>query len=315
MDDRLKLLPYLLLLLFSSHAAYADLLCNESCEFSATFPQGGSLEAIDELTLVFGSGGELTLGTGGTVNTAIQPNSLDFASGGSLQLAAGESITFGPGGSMVLGSGGNMDTLNFNLTSTGNVSIEAVGGSQSIDLSGILDVTGNLTLISDVLRLNSYVTGENQLPLENSVTLSGGGSPPQLQSPNITVEITTLIIPPNLTITSGTAIGDVIFEPTNTANTGSSNFTIQLLTSLDALEGYELPIADGSTCIVKSPECISDDGTIYVLDSESKLVPKAATDESTSGKSGAFDPSLIGLLTLFVFAPTFLREHAYHTKT
>ncbi len=102
----MKYLTLVFVLFSLSNSAHSQNLCDASCEFSASFPQGGFLEETDELTLTFGTGGELILGTGGTVNIAIQLSSLDFSSGGTLFLSDGENITFGPGGSLVLGNGG-----------------------------------------------------------------------------------------------------------------------------------------------------------------------------------------------------------------
>jgi hypothetical protein len=114
-EDAVKYLPLLFILFSLFNSVHAQNLCDASCEFSVTFPEGGGLEAIDELTLTFGTGGELILGTGGTVNTAIQPSSLDYSSGGTLTLSAGESITFGPDGSLDLGTGGNAGKVDHSL--------------------------------------------------------------------------------------------------------------------------------------------------------------------------------------------------------
>ncbi len=287
------LLFFVLFSLFNS--VHAQNLCDASCEFSATFPQGGSLEAIDELTLTFGAEGELILGTGGTVNTSIQPSSLDFTSGGTLFLSAGESITFGPGGSLILGTGGNMDALSYNLSTTGDITIGATGGNQSININGDLGASGVLSFTSNSLEINSTITAVSQLNLENSTTISGSGSITTFEYANVSIGnvVSVWPIPLSLSDNSGVIIyGSDLFNP-----------DIQPLQHFDPVfNDLEFPISDGSNCIVTSPECIADDGTIYVLSSEGKLVKKETpSDNSTSGKSGAFGLPFLGFFMILLF--------------
>jgi hypothetical protein len=292
---------FLILALFSLiNSAFAQNLCDDSCEFTATFPEGGSLEAIDELTLTFGTGGELILGEGGTVNTAIQPSSLDFSSGRTLLLSAGESITFGPGGSLVLGTGGNIDALGYNLITTGDISIGATGGNQVIYINGDLSVSGALSFSSPTLELGSTITAGSQLNLENSTTISGSNSIIVPESTTLTIEnVVTEPSSGSLTLSSNSG---VIISPVISSTPLPLNF--QPLQSLDGFNGFELPTSDGGNCTVASPECISDDGAIYVLTTEGSLVKKEApSDSSTSGSSGSLDLSLLGFFMILLFSP------------
>lgn len=112
-------------------------LCDASCELHITFPDGGSIEAIEGLNLIFGAGGELNLGDAGTINTNPQPAEMDFSAGGNLSLAVGESITFGVNGSLILGDGGNINYSNMQLNSTGDMGIKAVGGAETINIADL----------------------------------------------------------------------------------------------------------------------------------------------------------------------------------
>ncbi len=394
----------LLFVLFSLfNSVHAENLCDASCEFSATFPQGGSLEAIDELALTFGAGGELILGTGGTVNTAIQPSSLDFSSGGTLFLSAGESITFGPGGSLILGAGGNIDALNYNLSTTGDITIGATGSNQAININGDLGASGVLSFTSNSLEINSTITAGNQLNLANSTTISGSGSITVPESTTLTVENVVIVPSGSLSLSSGSGVinnastpfnlseltgieisnsiiatsesvtlsagnvvtfpewgmlvatdeltltfgagGELILGTGGTVNTAiqpssldfssggtlllsagesikfgpggsialgtggnidSLNYNLittgKILQNLDPINGIELLTSDGNKCIVTSPECVADDGTIYVLSTEGELVKKEApSDNSTSGKSGAFGLPFLGFFMILLF--------------
>jgi hypothetical protein len=294
----MKYLTLVFVLFSLSNSAHSQNLCDESCEFSASFPQGGFLEATDELTLTFGTGGELILGAGGTVNTAIQLSSLDFSSGGTLFLSAGESITFGPGGSLVLGNGGNMDTGSYILSSTGDITIGATGGNQSINLNGDLSASGTLSFTSPSLEINSTISIGSQLNLQDSTVISGPNS--------IIVPESTILIVGN--VVTAQPSGSLLLSSDNGVINEASSLSLtqgsyQPFQNLDALNGMEIPTSDGSNCIVASPECVADDGTIYILSDEGKLVKKEPpSDTSTAGESGSLDLSLLGFFMTLLFS-------------
>lgn len=60
---------------------------------------GGSVEAINEMEFTF-SFGVLDFGEDGTMNEAIQPDTLGYSASGNLILVPGESINFGNNGSL-----------------------------------------------------------------------------------------------------------------------------------------------------------------------------------------------------------------------
>lgn len=138
------LIPFLLSTVFSANLLAAT-LCDGSCEFIVTFPQGGSIQATEALTLTFGAGGELILGEAGTVNTNPQPNSLDFSANGTLALAAGDSIGFGANGQINLGTGGNIDYSSLTILSDGQARLVAVGATQTVTIDNLV-LSGNLSL-------------------------------------------------------------------------------------------------------------------------------------------------------------------------
>ncbi len=117
-----------LLFISNTYATGAVFLCDASCDLLITFPNGGSIEAVEGLNITFGNGGELNLGEAGTVNRYPQPINLDFLTGGNLSLVLGESITFGDNGFITLGEGGNIEYSKMCIVSTGGVVIKAVWG-------------------------------------------------------------------------------------------------------------------------------------------------------------------------------------------
>lgn len=140
----------LLILLFTSNALFAENICSDSCEVEITFPSGGSFTANETVTLTFGINGELKLGTSGTINTTVQPDSTDFSSGGTLTLEAGESISFDSGGQIYLGEYGNLDYSDITIISAGTIDIISHSAADIY----IFNITG--TGISDL-----YVYGKN----------------------------------------------------------------------------------------------------------------------------------------------------------
>lgn len=115
------------------------------------------LEAREALSITFGTVGELNLGENGTINSNLQPSSLDFSSAGELQLVAGDSITFGQGGLINLGtSGGNINYTDLLVHSTGYLQVEAAGGENSLTFEKVSFV-GDLDVYvaAELLVINS----------------------------------------------------------------------------------------------------------------------------------------------------------------
>ena len=78
----MKYLTGLLLpLLFSSNLLASD-LCDSSCDLSITFPDGGSIEAVKDIEIEFGTGGYIT-------NNGVTTG---YSKGDDLELDSGESL-------------------------------------------------------------------------------------------------------------------------------------------------------------------------------------------------------------------------------
>lgn len=232
-------------------------LCNESCDMLVTFPDGGSIVADENLTLIFGTGGELNLGDTGTVNVNPQPLNLDFSTGGSLALAKGESITFDTGGSIVLGDGGNINYTNITINSSGGASLKAVGNPEKIvinnvTISGGLNITfeakvievigtfaintdSALTLIAETGGLSPTVCDVQDTT--NGVTLTAGSSIDTSGSCNTISSdlsldagvLTPIVIDPNATLTSNATITGnttITFNPNQTLTLETDDITI-----------------------------------------------------------------------------------------
>ena len=306
-----------------AHSVVADDLCDASCELTITFPDGGSLEAVEALTLTFGTSAELALGAAGTINTAVQPANTDYSSGASLVLAKGESITFGSGGYLVLGDGGNIDHLNMTISSSGYASLKAIGGAEAITIETLtLDGGLNITFEANNITINGTLainTGSTINVIADTSTT--GTSVCTVQDPSATISISSIpaidtvdscntisddlglggvlsvgSVDPNETILTG---GSIIITPVTgidlapVVDAGDLTITLsdELLQSLP--EGTELTVQDGNTCIITSGECISESGVRYkVVDGE--LV--AASDDSGSLSLWSFVQAFVLLI-------------------
>lgn len=234
-------------------------LCDAACDLIIEFDGGGSIEAIEAVTILFGQGGSLVLGNAGTLNMAVPPASTDYSLGGVLSLAAGESITFGTGGVLFLGAGGNIDSTDIDIAVMGDMTITATGGSSSITfLSGELN--------ADSLVLNSNVSIENDIELVSGTILTGIGS--------IEISATgTLTTGSGAVLTS--SAGVLSLSAINTSGTITvGDITLVQLTPklLASSEGLVFPTADGGSCTVTNGECVSSAGARYVV-VDGELVP------------------------------------------
>lgn len=262
-----------------SNSALAGNLCNAGCNLVINFTSGGSIEAVEPLTLTFGDGGILGLGEGGTLNVAVPPASTDYSAGGSLMLDSGESISFGANAALDLGASGNIEYINMNLAVMGDVSISASGGTSTVVLlNGIWSVDGTLSI-------NSDISVENDTTLANGTVISGSG--------NVTVSSDA-----SLTLGNGTVISDtggltITGLDTDTISVFEGSLAALTLTPelLASLEGVSLKTVDGKTCTVINGECITAQGAKYVV-VDGELVAAGA---DSSGRL-----NLYALLLLFI---------------
>ena len=124
----------LLSLLFTSNLLASD-LCDSSCDLSITFPDGGSIEAIKDIEIQFGTGGYIT-------NNGVTTG---YSKGDDLEIDSGESMIFSAGSKLVLGERGNIDHSEMTITSNGVMNLAAVGGKKKVEIRD-LNLLGQLTL-------------------------------------------------------------------------------------------------------------------------------------------------------------------------
>jgi len=313
-------MQYLLLvatLILSIPAAQAQNLCTPDCELIVTFPSGGIIEAIETTTLSFGDNGELRPGLAGTINTAIPPLNLDFSQGGLLELVAGESINFGNDGYLSLGTAGNIIGNQFNLSTTGDFTIFAIGDGATITINAGLAISGNLQITTSNITIEGDIEASNGIlstgSTSGSLTLNGAGT--LTVSPLGTLMVNNVTLPtitgPTIseiaTASTGVITGVItIVPPTAVITTYPDTFTSTPLQDLSGLEGIELVTADGNACVVTGNECITSDGTHYVL-VEGHLVAKVEVEMETEKKgAGGLDFYLLFWLLLSPFASRYI---------
>ncbi len=318
----LKYLSGILLTLLFSSSAIAIELCDSSCEVVMTFPEGGSIQASEALTIEFGIEGELELGDSGTVNTNPQPLTTDFSAGGSLALAEGDSISFGVNGRLQLGSGGNINYTSILIDTGGAISITAdsivlgdvtLTGEGSVLLDAVsISVTSGLTqqsggTLSFVTETSTALSSSvlTVQDVDNDVTISAGTV---IDSSNTASTLSTeLNISPALVSEASLEGASVnLATPVINNTVGSLTLTVitqELLESFD--DGISLPTEDGNNCMMLSGECISITGEKYVV----------VDGELVAEKNGGGSLNLIALLLLFMVKLTVLygrrscREH------
>jgi len=117
----MKYLTGILLSFFFTNNLFASNLCDSSCDLSITFPDGGSIAAVEALTITFGDGAFVN---NGVVITG-------YSVGDVLSLSAGETINFQNNGLFELG-GGNIDYSDILIISNGVMNLAAVEGDKKI---------------------------------------------------------------------------------------------------------------------------------------------------------------------------------------
>jgi len=147
----MKYLVSLFFLLFA-HNIYATTLCDDSCELIITFPDGGSIIAVNTLTISFGEGGYID---DGAVTTG-------YAAGEMIVLAAADTVLFNNEGVFNLGTGGNIEYTAMEFNSTGGASLTATGGTESIFIEDVTFSGGiNITLNASVVSVTGTLSTES----------------------------------------------------------------------------------------------------------------------------------------------------------
>lgn len=295
------------LLLFSSlvlamltQPASAQTLCSTSCELNINFTDGGSIEAVEALTITFGEGGFIN---DGVVTTG-------FAKDENVQLNAGESLVFSAGAEFNLGSAGNIDYSAMNLNasdiiiSAPSAGIVSVHGDSSFTVGNTFELNSDLSLSAELdLSVSATAT-----PSSGATLMSGTGS--------ITVQPGTtgaIILANNQVISSSTAtvslveinqiqtsnvviIDPIVISPIETPIViPPLEITPLTQESLVDMEGFTMSTEDGSDCTIQNGVCIDSQGITYVLVA-GKFV------QQQSRVSGGFNlPGLLFLFSLLVF--------------
>jgi hypothetical protein len=270
------LLPFILLLL--SQPALADYLCDPACNLHIDFTRSGSLQAVETLTISFGSGGVINDGTVAT----------GYSAGETLQLNAGDTLVFSAGGVLDLGDGGNIDYTAMNLIVDGDISIAALGASGTISFHG--DSNSMITLLGSV-ALASDTSVAAQVDLSgDGVTLSSG------DSAVVTVETGGIIDIGKLNLLPGAS--SLTLNEMSQMQSELSITTGHLLMQSDLInfEGVTFPTSDGNSCTVHDGQCFDASGTEYRADNGNLF----AVDSS----SGSLDIlSVIFLFSMFLLLP------------
>ena len=285
----MKSLSSFIFLFLFTHSAYAGNLCETSCEFTITFPTGGSIVATEVLTFTFGTDGVLDLGATGTINTAVQPDSTDYSAGGALTLAAGESIDFDAGGALDLGTGGAISDTNITVTTDGEFNLQVVSEADSVYIGDItINGAGSLviTVTGAYLELGSIVTHGDITITADAINV--GGSIDGSESGNISLNSTstgstscTTSNSSDVTIISGTY--DLVTSSCNVIDAGviAPGASVSLIT-LDSAPtiSYVAPVSTTSNVILNTATTSSDvtlttapeitiDGVLYTLTDDS----------------------------------------------
>ncbi len=254
------------MVLFSINVAWAQNICDPDCTVDFVFDSGGTIVAIDAMTFTFATASELNLGATGTVNTGVQPESLDFSAGGVLNLAAGESITFDANGFLSMAQGSNLDAISFSVTG-GDLSISS---ASSVVLTGNIIIDGNFSIETQMIIITGDVVVDNDLSasspgISGGVIISGTGNITvgSAGSTGSTGSAGSIIIDgsviPNTSITL--SINDL--NQSETVDLGDG--TLEPLDDLSILEGLEMTAQDGTLCTVSGDECVAENGDIYKL--------------------------------------------------
>lgn len=185
----MKFIKYFLFLFIVSNSAFATNVCNTSCEIVISFPNGGSIEATEPLSFLFGYNASIDRGETGTINTAIQPADLDFSSGDTLALTTNESITFDTSGSLNLGTGGNFDFTSILIDGDVKFTITTENESDTVYIS---TMTINGSLIIEMVRGNIHFGSDTNISVSDNldITTNQTDSSINCDSPGSSLNIT-----------------------------------------------------------------------------------------------------------------------------
>lgn len=161
----------LLSLLLINTSSWAGLLCAPDCQVEIDFTNGGTIEAVEEVTFIFGDSG--LVDTGSTSSAYVKDDTL--------LLNAGETLDFSSGGVLNLGNLGNIDYTHLVINTGDFVSITS--GTAFTRVSILADHTleyrgdADITIQADEFVLDGSLVIDGSLTLEaRSNSTPGGGS-------------------------------------------------------------------------------------------------------------------------------------------
>ncbi len=267
MVTRLKITGFTLSLVIFAYSSYAGSLCDSNCTLSIAFPTGGTIEAIEPLTITFGTGG--LIDTVGSVTS--------YLDGEALTLNTSESLTFGSGGNLDIGIVGNIDYINMAVTTSGTITLSAVGGTEQILIPG----GGQLSFSGGAqVHLNSIIKSEGTLYLgpNTSLIVFGSGVPSGCEILAASEATLTATGINSLTIDNNSSC-----ESTSTLFSNSSYLTAGTVTVVDLLTSTTM----GTITPINT-------GVINVVD------PATLTDTDTNDDEGvgAFNLDFMALLLI-----------------
>ena len=278
--------------LLFANSVFAGDLCDPDCSLVIDFPTGGSIEAVDELTITFGDAGKID-----TVATLTS-----YVEGETLTLNAGESIDFGSGGSFELGHFGNIDFTHISISTSGvlelNTDVESentkidfnvfeisndatfnINAVNSLEIKGMLQ-GGDFTIIAN----SGSIFIEAEIVASDSLVISSAG--------NLNLSAPLSISNGNIALSAGTSI-DFYGIPYNYQNTGT------LTTSLD------ITSTSSATILAGNGDLTLEGDNLIVLFSSPNGVYLSQSFENTNQVDSKKSSGSLSLFLLIMLAASF----------
>ena len=266
MKNSIKIQAAFLFAFLFVNSANAQNICTPDCSVNFTFNPAGSLQAIDAMVITFAAGSELNLGASGTINTAVQPVSLDFSAGGVLNLEAGDSISFDTNGFLSLAQGSNLNVDSFRVNN-GNLEISS---PSEIIITGDFLIDGALSVSAGKVTFQGNIQQNDDLIISSGgassgIVIAGSGNIVLGTTGSVTIDGSQITGIGTISIDEiASNIGTISLNEVLTTN-DVGQLQTQVLEDLSILNGFELSAQDGTMCTVSGEECISESGDIYKL--------------------------------------------------
>lgn len=155
-----------ILLTFASALAmpvFAEDLCDQSCQLTIDFPDGGDITAVEPLIITFGN--DAVVDNGATADT--------YSAGETISLLAGETLDFGIGGAFDIGDGGNINYTDM-IINGGALELAVTGGSETVHVYALTINVASMNFASGTILVGDG--GQLTFNVENDVTLLSGSN-------------------------------------------------------------------------------------------------------------------------------------------